>query len=106
MSNLIPEEGFLRVRQIVGDRKANPPIPAIIPVSQSTWWAGVASGRFPQPIRLSRGVTVWRVEDIRSLLENPPTELESGPAKAQAAAREKHSGRYSNKRWESRAGRP
>lgn len=55
--------GFLRLRQIVG----GPSTPALIPVSKSTWWAGVASGKFPQPVRLGR-CTMWREEDIRKLL--------------------------------------
>jgi prophage regulatory protein len=42
---------------------------APIPVSKSTWWAGVKDGRFPRPIKLGRGITVWRVEDIRALIE-------------------------------------
>lgn len=46
MHNL-PETGYLRLPQIVGDPKAA--IPAIIPVSKSTWWAGVKSGRYPAP---------------------------------------------------------
>ena len=66
----LPESGFLRLSQIVGNPKTN--IPPIIPVSKSTWWAGVASGRFPQPLKLSPGVTVWRAEDIRALIEQPP----------------------------------
>ena len=68
----LPETGFLRLRQIIGDPKADPPVPPLIPVSRSTWWAGVASGRFPQPLKLSPGVTVWRAEDIRALIEQPP----------------------------------
>ena len=46
----LPETGFLRLPQIVGDSKAQPPVPALIPVSRSTWWAGVKSGRYPQPV--------------------------------------------------------
>lgn len=41
----LPETGYLRLPQIIGDRKADPPIPAVIPISRSTWWAGVRSGR-------------------------------------------------------------
>jgi predicted DNA-binding transcriptional regulator AlpA len=41
-----------------------------IPVSKSTWWAGVRDGRFPKPMKISPRVTVWRVEDIRALIEN------------------------------------
>ncbi|WP_083923380.1 helix-turn-helix transcriptional regulator [Amorphus coralli] len=40
-----------------------------IPVSKSTWWAGVKDGRFPQPIKLGPRITVWRAEDIRALIE-------------------------------------
>ncbi len=65
----LPETGFLRLAQIVGDPKANPPIPPIIPVGKSCWWAGCKSGRFPAPIKLSYRVTVWRVEDIRALID-------------------------------------
>ena len=68
----LPETGFLRLRQIIGNPKADPPIPPLIPNSRSTWWAGVAAGRFPQSLKLSPGVTVWRAEDIRALIEQPP----------------------------------
>lgn len=64
----LPETGFLRLPQIIGNPKADPPVPALIPVRKSCWWAGVKSGRFPQPIKLGSRVTVWRVEDIRKLI--------------------------------------
>ena len=64
----LPETGFLRLPQIVGDTKAQPPIPALIPVSRSTWWAGVKSGRYPRPVKLGPRITAWRVEDIRRLI--------------------------------------
>ncbi len=66
----IPEKGFLRLTQIIGNPKAKPPVPAIIPVSKSTWWQGVKDGRYPQPVRtLGQRITAWRVEDIRALIE-------------------------------------
>jgi len=66
----IPEKGFLRLTQIIGNPKAKPPIPAIIPVSKSTWWQGVKVGRYPQPVRsLGQRITAWRAEDIRALIE-------------------------------------
>lgn len=68
----LPETGFLRLHQIIGNPKAEPPIPAIIPVSKSTWWAGVKSGRYPQSVRtLGLRITAWRVEDIRALVSEP-----------------------------------
>ncbi len=56
----LPETGFLRVREVLKH----------IPVSKSTWWAGVRSGRFPAKIIVGPGITVWRVEDIRALIEH------------------------------------
>ena len=68
-SNNLPETGFLRLPQIIGDRKANPQIPALIPVSKSTWWQGVKEGRYPKPVKLGERCTAWRVEDIRQLIK-------------------------------------
>ena len=67
----LPETGFLRLPQIIGDPTAEPPIPAIIPVKKSCWWDGVRSGRFPQPVKLGPRVTAWRVEDIRRFVALP-----------------------------------
>jgi len=68
----LPETGFLRLPQIIGDAKADPPIPAIIPVSRSTWLEGVKTGRYPRPVKLGPRVVAWRVSDIRALIEKPP----------------------------------
>ena len=45
----LPDTGYLRLPHIIGNAKAKPPIPAVFPVGKSTWWAGVKSGRYPQP---------------------------------------------------------
>jgi predicted DNA-binding transcriptional regulator AlpA len=67
----LPETGYLRLAQIVGRPATNdaPGIPAIYPVSKSTWWAGVRAGRYPKPVKLGERITAWRVEDIRQLIE-------------------------------------
>ena len=68
--NKLPETGFLRLHQIIGNPKAKPPIPPIIPVSKSTWWQGVRLGRYPKPVKsLGRRITAWKIEDIRALCE-------------------------------------
>ena len=67
--NTLPTTGFLRLYQIIGNAKATPPLPALIPVSKSTWWAGTKTGRYPNPIKISARATAWRVEDIRTLIE-------------------------------------
>ncbi len=66
----LPESGYLRLAQILGDKKSNPPVLPIIPIGKSSWWAGVKSGRYPQPVKLGPRTTAWRIEDIRHLIEN------------------------------------
>ena len=57
-----PETGFVRLKQILA------PI-GPIPVSKSTWWAGIKDGRFPTPVKLGSRITVWHAEDIHALIE-------------------------------------
>lgn len=66
MSNSLDEKstGFLRLASVLAPRGP-------IPVSKSTWWAGVKAGRYPQPVKLGPRITAWRVEDIRALIEKP-----------------------------------
>jgi hypothetical protein len=68
-NNRIPDFGYVRLKQILGDRKTDPPTPPIIPVSRATWYQGIKDGRFPKPIKLGERISVWRVEDIRALVE-------------------------------------
>lgn len=58
----LPQTGFVRLASILAPRGP-------IPVSKSTWWAGIKTGRFPQPVKLGPRITAWRVEDIRRLIE-------------------------------------
>lgn len=64
----LPQTGFLRLPQIIGDPNAIPPVPALVPVGRSSWWAGVAQGRYPAACRLGPRTTAWRVEDVRALI--------------------------------------
>jgi prophage regulatory protein len=45
-----------------------PTVLAHIPVSRSGWWAGVKTGRYPQPVRLSTRCVAWRSQDIAALI--------------------------------------
>ena len=62
---MLPETGYVRLPQIIGDRKKG--IAGVIPVSRATWWAGVKSGRFPAGV-LEGGCRMWSVESIREHL--------------------------------------
>ena len=71
VKNTLPDsdDALVRLSQIVGDKKSGI-WPPIIPVSKSTWWAGVANGRFPKPIKLAERTTCWRVGSIRTLIKS------------------------------------
>jgi len=38
-------------------------------ISKSNWYAGIKSGHYPKPLKLSARTSVWRREDIRKLVE-------------------------------------
>lgn len=40
------------------------------PVSRSSWWAGVKSGRYPSPIRISSRCVAWKSTAIRDLINS------------------------------------
>lgn len=59
----LPAMGFLRLSAILAPHGP-------IPVSRSTWWEGVRTGRYPQPVKLGPRITAWRVEAIKALIAN------------------------------------
>jgi len=49
----------------------------VLPYSATTIWRKCRSGEFPTPIKISSGITAWKVGDIRKYLEaigNPTKE--------------------------------
>lgn len=57
--SILPETGFVRLPAVLN----------VIPVSKSSWWAGIKTGIYPQPVKLGKRTTAWRVEDIRALID-------------------------------------
>lgn len=57
-TDVIPSTGFVRVRTILH----------VVPISRSTWWAWVASGKAPAGIKLGPRITAWKAEDINAFL--------------------------------------
>lgn len=56
----LPQVGYIRLKEVL----------AFIPVSKSTWYKGIADGRYPKPTKvLGSRIAAWDVKDIRSLLE-------------------------------------
>lgn len=56
----LPQVGYIRLKEVL----------AIFPVSKSTWYKGIADGRYPKPTkRLGPRIAGWDVRDILPLLE-------------------------------------
>jgi prophage regulatory protein len=70
---------FLRLKHILGDRKSNPPIPPLVPLSRSTLWAKVKEGSFPKPVRLGPRTTAWRAADVLAWAADPENFKASSP---------------------------
>lgn len=51
-----PPEKYIRLRQLIGEK--------YVPFSAPTLWRRVKDGSFPQPFKLSLGVTAWRQSDV------------------------------------------
>lgn len=49
--------------------KARPAKKGLLPLGESTIWEMVRRGEFPQPIRISNRITVWRSSDIIEWME-------------------------------------
>ena len=43
---------------------------ARLSISRSSFLEGCRTGRFPQPIKIGPGTTVWKAEDIDAFIEN------------------------------------
>jgi predicted DNA-binding transcriptional regulator AlpA len=57
--NLVKEEGLLRLPEVLKR----------FPVSRSTWWAGVKSGKFPKSVKIGPRTTAWRKSEIELLIQ-------------------------------------
>ena len=66
ISSSLPEAGFLRLKQIIGDKKTG--TPGVLPIGRTSFLNGVKTGKFPRPVKLSERTVGWRAEDIRRLI--------------------------------------
>ncbi len=54
----LPESGYIRIDTLI----------KFLPLSKSSIWRLSKNKKFPQPIRLSEGVTAWKADDIHAWL--------------------------------------
>ena len=57
--------------RVIGERHASK---GLIGVSEKTLWEWVRKGEFPQPIKLSSTITVWRSKDISEWMKSKDME--------------------------------
>lgn len=73
-SSTLPDTGFVRLTQIIGNPKATPPIPGVIPISRATWFKWQAEGKAPKPVKLGDRIAAYPVETIREFIRALNTE--------------------------------
>ena len=56
----LPDLALIQIRPLVNY--------GVLPYSATTIWRKCKQGEFPQPVKLSAGITAWRVGDIRNYL--------------------------------------
>lgn len=54
------EAEYLRQRKLL----------TMVPFSRTTLWRRIKDRTFPQPFKISKGITVWRAEDIRTWIRH------------------------------------
>jgi predicted DNA-binding transcriptional regulator AlpA len=87
----LPDSAFIRQAQLVQNAK-RPGVPAPLPFSPGTLWRKVRNGQFPQPVKLSPGMTAWRVADVRRWIESQTGTAKtiSKTADAKGGANDRH----------------
>ena len=57
---------LIRLPEIIGNKKTGEK--GLLSIGATSWWLGVRSGRFPQPIKLGPRTTAWRESDVLALM--------------------------------------
>ncbi|MGO4549770.1 helix-turn-helix transcriptional regulator [Lysobacter sp. 2RAF19] len=70
---------FYRLPEIIDDARNACHGP--FPIRRSTWYQGVASGRFPKGVKFGGKLTAWRGRDL-NLIGEPPDADEPSTARA------------------------
>lgn len=68
----LPDVAYIRLKQLM--------LMQVLPYSATTIWRLCRNGKFPRPIKVSAGITAWRVGDIRRYLESISAQHGKGAA--------------------------
>lgn len=91
VNDVLPLGGLVRAKILFGD-KINGVAP-VLPFSRSAFFAGIAAGTYPAPVRLGARAVAWKCDDIRKLLDGtwplPPARTGRGGCGVSLADRAK-----------------
>jgi len=57
----LPDVALIQIRPLLNYK--------VVPYSATTIWRLCRDGKFPRPIKITSGITAWRVGDIREYLK-------------------------------------
>ena len=57
----LPDVALIQIQPLINFK--------VLPYSATTIWRKCRQGEFPKPIKVSPGITAWRVGDIRKYLQ-------------------------------------
>jgi len=61
----LPDDTLIRSKQLVNS--------GLVPFSLPTLWRKTKNRSFPKAVRVSDGITAWRLGDVRAWLKSPST---------------------------------
>lgn len=79
--NQLPDEAFIRLKQLIQQ--------GLVLWSAETHWRKCRKGGFPEPIKISAGITAWRVGSIRNWLADPTSYLSARDKETKKIGRRK-----------------
>ncbi len=47
-----------------------PEVLQLYPVSRSSWYLGIKTGKYPKPVKLGERSSAWRESDIKRLIDD------------------------------------
>lgn len=56
----MPQAGYIRQAGLL----------KVLPISPATLWRWAAKEDFPKPVKLSKGVTAWRIDEVRAWIKS------------------------------------
>lgn len=68
----LPDVALIQIRPLINFK--------VVPYSATTIWRLCRDGKFPRPIKITSGITAWKVGDIRAYLNNVAKVSKGGAA--------------------------